>query len=119
VQHFCAGCIVPVGHTGLTINPEHIRCNTNSNTSTGVLLVSGTFERRGLRAAFPSIRTWHQALIVYACLGAVSERQTARDFQTNLREDQLRYVTLDIDWFRSIGTDGNLGGEGLITEEFR
>lgn len=113
---FALGAIFPLGSSGLTFNPEYIRSDTNPISGEGVLRVQGAFEKISLRAAYPILRTRRQSLTINAAFELVSERQTARDFDIDLSEDHLRYLSAGLVWARSLGTNTNFTLDGMLTQ---
>ena len=97
-----AGGIIPLGHGGLTLNPEFIRVDTNPRGGSGAPQITGFYEKFSLRASYPLIRSRAQNLTLTGGLDLITESEVAPGFATTISRDRLRVMNLGATYSRAL-----------------
>lgn len=116
-----AGAIIPLGHDGLSLNPEYIHADTNPKPPVGGVAVRGKLDHAALRLSWPLVLTRKESLNITGSFALLDESQLLPGFGVELSKDKLRYTTLGLDWAKampggvvfSAGTGITQGMDGL------
>jgi len=109
-----AGEIIPLGHSGLTLNPEFIRVDTNPRGGHGAPQITGFYEKFSVRASYPLIRSRAQNLTLTGGLDLITETEDARAFATMINRDRLRVVNLGASYSRAVSNTISLSSDGQL-----
>ena len=109
-----AGVIVPLGHSGLTLNPEFIRVDTTPRGDPSTPAVTGRYEKFSLRASYPLIRSRRQNLSLNGGLDLIVEDQAFRDFGFMINRDRLRVINLGATYNRALSNSLSLSTDGQL-----
>ncbi len=109
-----AGEIIPIGHSGLTLNPEFIRVDTTPRGGPFTATITGFYEKFSVRATYPLIRSRRQNLTLNTGLDLIVETQAAKDFGIFINRDRLRVVNLGATYSRALSNTIGLSGDGQL-----
>ncbi len=90
------GFVLPLGDSGLNINPSYVWARTLQNPFSTVV-TEDVFDRASLRANYPVLLTLKQVLQVQGVFDYINERATPTGFDFDLYRDQysaLRFAAL-------------------------
>jgi hemolysin activation/secretion protein len=93
------GVSLPIGSSGLVINPEATVSRTYPKPPEGAPATFGVFDRYVLRATLPLILRRGYGLNGGLAFEAVEERQDAYEFGITLSHDRLRIVRASLDGY--------------------
>ena len=108
-----AGEIIPLGHSGLTLNPEFIRVDTNPRAP-GAPQVTGFYEKFAVRASYPLIRSRAQNLTLNAGLDLITETEELRAFNFWVNRDRLRVVNLGATYSRAVSSAVSVSTDEML-----
>ena len=109
-----AGVVIPLGHSGLTLNPELIRVDTNPRGGPGTPAITGFYEKFSVRASYPLIRSRVQNLTLNGGLDLIVETEEAKAFSIFINRDRLRVVNLGATYSRAVSNRLSLSGDGTL-----
>ena len=105
------GVIIPVGHEGITLNPEYTHSATQSPALPGTPASVGTFDRWALRLQDPVLWTRSSSLNVNVAVEYISQQVAAPAFGVNLNEDRYGVTRIGADYATSLhGIGLQVGG---------
>lgn len=92
------GVQIPLGTSGLQLNPEYTWSDTKPRTPAGALPTESAFERFTLRLIYPLILDHVQELTLTGTLDATNQSNAAPDFGITFTQDRLRIGRLTLNW---------------------
>ncbi|OWQ93174.1 hypothetical protein CDN99_01350 [Roseateles aquatilis] len=96
------GVIVPLGDSGLSLNPEFTVSDTKPTPAPLAPLSRSQLERYTLRLIYPLILDRQQELTLTGTLDASRQTDSLPDFNYVLDIDALRVARLTVDWTRPL-----------------
>ena len=98
------GLILPIGASGLSLNPEFTNSDTKPTPVGFAPLSRSRLERYTLRLVYPLILDRQQELTLTGALDASRQTDSLPDFNYILDLDKLRVLRLTADWSRPLPT---------------
>jgi hemolysin activation/secretion protein len=106
-----AGAVIPLGNDGWIINPEYTLSRTRPLPQPNVPDTVGVFERWAMRTSYPVIRERAGSLALEGSFEAITQYNTAIDFNTDLDRDRYEVTRAGADggfllpWGASVHAD--------------
>lgn len=114
------GVLIPLGVSGLQLDPEYTWSDTKPRTPPGTLATESKFERFTLRLSYPLILDHEQELTLTGALEATDQSNASPQFDFTFTDDRLRVGRLTLDWKGAVPTGqlhvyaiGSQGSGGL------
>ena len=98
------GVLIPVGTSGLQVNPEYTWSDTKPRVPGGTLPTESQFERYTLRVSYPLLLDHVQELTLTATADATNQSNSAPLFGVTFTQDRLRIGRLALDWSGDVPT---------------
>jgi hemolysin activation/secretion protein len=111
IRIFGAGAVIPLGNDGWIINPEYTLSRTHPLPQLNVPDTVGLFERWAIRTSYPIIRERAGSLALQGSFEAITQYNTAIDFNTDLDRDRYEVTRAGADggfllpWGASVRAD--------------
>ncbi|MDB5432288.1 MAG: ShlB/FhaC/HecB family hemolysin secretion/activation protein [Caulobacter sp.] len=102
------GVSMPVGGSGLEINPEIIASDTRPKAGAGVVPTAGEFRKYSLRASYPLVSSRTRTVSLTGSFEVEDERQTAPTFGVTLNQDSLRVARVSLSWDEGVAGGGSV-----------
>ncbi len=115
-QIYGVGALLPLGTSGLVVNPEYTFAKTRPDNPAFALDTEGEFERFSLRAYYPAIRSRSENLWLNFALDVTEETQSAPLFATDLSLDRLRVVRIGADYTTLLPSGANVRVSATLSQ---
>ena len=98
------GILIPLGTTGLQLDPEYTWSDTKPRVPAGALPTESQFERYTIRLSYPLILDHAEELTLTATADATNQSNAAPMFGVTFTQDRLRIGRLALDWNADVPT---------------